>query len=729
MNVKLISLSRAAGLLAGAFLSLVGVRAAETDAMPVFENNYLQIGGTAPSVSGSSAAFQKKTLISKSGAGGVEAFNYTVDLSKVTTLQVDAKALPGAEDYLAQFKVTKNEVGSFEAGYKRVRTFYDGLGGFFPGNNNWIPLYSRALNLDRGKFFVNATIALPKAPVFTFSYTNETRSGRKDSTIWGDSDLTGVTIFSNTALNLISSNRKFVPAYIQLNERRETWEAAVKQTFGATTVRLAVAGDRINNLDARSVDRYPGELKPFPAIPSAPLTVVPNALGNNPNKGFDQQGVKETGLTWSGKIETKLSDLASLYTEASYHHANVDTTGSRLITASILTGTGLQNLVGGFTPAGRPPYSQVGSGNMKEDVYTGVVGMELKPTKNLEISPAVKFEDSRTSGNYLANYVSNMVVLATGVVTPVPLAAPNSSNISEKPVVPELSLRYSGIQDVALFAMWDYRSTPSDERKSYVGITTSTGPVVLAAPTLVFDKVKEKHTNFKVGANWTPNSALTLRAEFFEKDHENNFNDALAAGYYTLDYDTYGARFTATVRPSPVVSFATRYLVQRGHGTVAEDGYLFGHSNDSRSYQISETVDWNPTKLFYGQANVNVVWETVGTVYPRAGGAANDVLHNADLNFWNASVLAGFVVDKATDAQVQATYYKADNYNPDLAVTTMPYGEGGSDYSFTVGLKHKFSDRIVGNAKLGYFKNTSDTTGGLANYKGTVGYVSVQFRL
>ena len=51
------------------------------------------------------------------------------------------------------------------------------------------------------------------------------------------------------------------------------------------------------------------------------------------------------------------------------------------------------------------------------------------------------------------------------------------------------------------------------------------------------------------------------------------------------------------------------------------------------------------------------------------------------------------------------------------------------DYSFTVGLKYKFSDRMVGSAKVGYINSNSDTTGGFANYKGAVGYLSLSYRL
>ena len=52
------------------------------------------------------------------------------------------------------------------------------------------------------------------------------------------------------------------------------------------------------------------------------------------------------------------------------------------------------------------------------------------------------------------------------------------------------------------------------------------------------------------------------------------------------------------------------------------------------------------------QGAVTLVYDTISTAYPKSGGLANDVLRNADNNYWTGSLLAGFVVDKVTNAQV-----------------------------------------------------------------------------
>ena len=110
------------------------------------------------------------------------------------------------------------------------------------------------------------------------------------------------------------------------------------------------------------------------------------------------------------------------------------------------------------------------------------------------------------------------------------------------------------------------------------------------------------------------------------------------------------------------------------------------------------------------------------TIY---GGLGNDTLRNADNNYWNGSVVAAFVVDKQTDAQVQATYYRTNNYNAAL-IATDPYGASGRDYTLTVGLKHKFTDKMVGSAKVGYLESKNETLGGNADFRGPVGYLALE---
>ena len=228
----------AASLLVGG--RLAAADKAEADAVPHFET-YVKISGQAPAVSGNKAAYQGRARENSEGAVGIEDLHATKDFSKTTTLTIDGHALAGAEDYLGQFNLTKNEVGSIEAGYRRFRTFYDGAGGFFPLNGQWMPLQPEDLHLDRARFWVDARVNLPGAPVFSLRYTNELRSGRKDSTIWGDTDFTGLP----NNISPISQVRKLVPSYLDVGERHESLEASVRKKFRNTSVFLQLLADQI----------------------------------------------------------------------------------------------------------------------------------------------------------------------------------------------------------------------------------------------------------------------------------------------------------------------------------------------------------------------------------------------------------------------------------------------------------------------------------------------------
>ena len=45
-------------------------------------------------------------------------------------------------------------------------------------------------------------------------------------------------------------------------------------------------------------------------------------------------------------------------------------------------------------------------------------------------------------------------------------------------------------------------------------------------------------------------------------------------------------------------------------------------SCDAENNTISETIDWNPNAQFYLQVNANAVFNTIKTIYPRAGTVA-----------------------------------------------------------------------------------------------------------
>lgn len=722
MNTKTFPVIRCAGVLSAGLLTLAGtpLRAAdkaESDAFPKFES-YIKVTGQAASISGSETAFQNRAKQPSSGGAGVEDLHIYKDLSKITSLVIDGKALTGTEDYLGSFKLTKNEVGSIDVGYKRFRTFYDGVGGFFPLNSQWMPLSDQDLHVDRAKFWAEATLNVPKAPVFTLRYENDLRTGRKDSTIWGDTDFTGLP--NNNAP--ISQVRKIVPSFVDLGERHESLEATMKHTIGQTKVQLSLLGDQFNNVDTRSVTRFPGEVRLFPT--PAATVLVPAANMGNQVVQVETEGMKSKMSGVTAEMSTPLSSKLTLKINGNYELVHTAVSGDRPIVTSTPTATGV-------VPITTNNYANLAGGTRVKN-YVGNVGVDWKPSKVVFAKVALRAQDEYIRGSSTYDVIAASGTPATALATTTRIGW---AKVHQKVTTPVVELRYTGIKDVAVYFTGSKRDLNGVERN-----TSAYNPVTAAIGTLAIQNVSEDHGNYTLGASWKTSPFLTLRSEVYEKGHKDNTNgfETRVGDYYLLDSRYTGVKVTALARVSPQLGFTTRYVHQLGKMKVT--GFLPIYpafdSLNSKNHIISESIDWTPNKSFYAQVNGNVVFNVISTIYPRAGVTAatataiafdtNRVLQNSDNNYCTAGLLAGWVVAKDTDAQLQYNYYRANNGNAVLSAMTLPFGVAVKDTSVTLGLKHKFSATMLGNVKVGYFDSQNDTTGGRANYRGPLAYASIE---
>ncbi len=730
MQAIYLNFRRSASVLAGLALVLgaVGVKADPTatptnqsDAFPIFEN-YLTLAGQASSLSGDKAAFQSVTQQPKSGSLGIEDFHYGKDLANNKSLSFDGRAMSGTDDYLGKLSFAKTDVGSFEMGYKTFRTYYDGVGGFFPLSNTWLPMSPEGLHVDRGSFWVEGKLTLPNAPAITLKYTNDTRRGKKDSTIWGDSDFTGLPNNNSP----ISQVRKFIPSYLKLDERHQALEASMHHTVGKTSVQVTLLEDKVDNLDTRYVTRFPGEVKLFPT-PAATVR-VPSANMNNQIVQDQVDGTK--AKTFMGRIntETVLTDKVKLLAGFSFQDISNDFSGDRPLFTSTPTKVGVIVV---------PTNNNLNLlGNAKSTIYTGNIALDTKPTPNSSLKVSLRGEDNYTKAHGSLTSVTAAVNTTTGVVTVTQTPQVEYSRVKETSWTPVLDLGYTGFSNVSLYASGSKSMATGDEYYA-----TPYGTPSPAASALAYNNPSQDHAYYNVGANWRQSSYLTVRADLFYKD-----NSTRSTGYsidvgnnYQLDTQFTGVKFSVIVKPLATVTSTSRLVYQKGKAQVT--GYLATtpeyDSMDAKNYTFSETVDWTPTAQLYVQANANLVFNVISTIYPRAGTtpatatavafSTNGVLQNSNNNNFTGSLLTGAVLTKLDDLQLQLTYYRADNGNSQLAVLTMPYGVVAKEFSVTAGLKHKFSNRLIGNLKVGYYDSQNDTTGGRTNFHGPQAYMSLAY--
>ncbi len=727
---------RTTGLAAGLALLTLPVGAAETDALPTFDTNYITVSAGSADVNGSKAAYQARTANAKTGAAGIEDMRFDYDLKDKTTLAVTGRALAGQEDYLLSFKLTKEEVGSVEVGYKTFRTFYDGAGGFFPIGNVWLPLFGRHLYVDRGQLYLQGTIALPKAPVFSFKYSQSTRDGRKDSTTLGDTNLTGIPILAGPgAVNPIAAMRKLLPTYVDLDEKNDAWEISVHHKVGNTTAHASVGGNAIKNLNVREMQQNIGELAVFPA-PVFTVPTVNNVRAGSPRRTTMTQRHDEEGYHASATFETKIDNKLTVFGGLLYHTADVEIQTSRQMYNTFASVLGVATYPGGFnnnSPAtARAPYHLVAKGDLEFKVLTGNFGARFNPSPNLALEAALRGERWEDSGKNLANYSSQGVNTNTGVVTSYASKGQHGVNNVEKPWTPTLDVRYTGIKNVALYASWEYRTAKQDEHVRYEGLN---GVLKVNELDMIGKKIEETHTNATVGLTWNVNPALNLRAELFTKDHQDDY-----IGYadvtgrdYVLNFDIYGTKLTAVVKPTNTVNLTSRYILQRSkavtfNGGLVTAGALNGSvdAKDAARHSFSEGITWNVSKSAYVQANGTVVFDQVQTMYPWISGIAKRNFRNSDNNYVTGDATVGFAIAKNTNGMIQATYYRANNFDEAYAAVAMPLGASGKESTISVGVKHKLGAKTVISGKLGYIDSHNGTLGGFADFSGPLAFLSVQ---
>ncbi len=735
MHAILSNFRRNAGMIcAAAALALPGFRAAaddapsQADAFPSYES-YIKISGQAPWISGDDAAFANRTGTPSSGSAGIEDLYYTKDLSDSTTLTINGRALAGVDDYLASFTLDKSNVGTVDGGYSRFRTFYDGVGGFFPLSDSFFRLDPEELHVDRSKAWIDFKLALPDRPVFTLSFRNETRTGMKDSTEWAPV-INPLAVIAKGALvgNAAPSNTPEIgPNVLQLNEHHDVLEAGMVAKVGKTTETLKATIDTVNNDDGRAYVKYPDS-----AVIADPTVVVQD----------DQESRRTTSFRLLNQTETKLNDVYAVDVGFTYTHLSCTDGGYWITPTYAATPNAVYNV---DTAADIFGISRL-------DDYVGNIALDYTPIKDWLAKFAYRdeYDVLGSSGGFVNT------TLATGAKTVAPTNITTRdeltySNSLERVETPEFSLEYTGLSNLTLYANMDERINQANQHwiNPYVAVsTTGTGAVTLTgAPigSVFFQEADQDNYNVKVGANWNASRFLTVRAEVYRRDDQNQFvgantivGTASYGGFYATGFTFTGLKFSVILKPAPGLTFNTRYQPQSGYMSVMGATVNGGSGNEITSGKVSgqmlsETVNWTPSQSIYLQGNLNIVYNYIQTAYPIViVSATTDVpspIQNSNNNYIAGSALCGFVVTKDTDAQFAVSWTRADDYNPQIAPGGQPYGAGFLDESYTAGLKHKFSARLLGEFKAGYLQRTDDTTGGFTNYHGPLVYASLTYSL
>src|SRR6266516_1496210 len=268
------SASRLLVLVCAGSFAITAVRAGESDGTttPTTEEqteeykNWIELAIGGVITSGDRAQFeQEHRLPGDQVYGGIQDLHFEGTFDKNGVFSVDGHALWDFNDYAIPVQLAKPNLGYIKAGYTEFRSWYDGNGGFFPHNDVFFSPTFPEMHIDRGEAWIELGLRVPNWPEITIRYTHEFRDGQKDSTTWGDTNLTGLPV---------NPTRKIVPALRVIAETRDIFAFDALKTFGNTDVLLGMRYEHNNIDDSLNMERGAGQLPPVVSPPGAQRVVT-----------------------------------------------------------------------------------------------------------------------------------------------------------------------------------------------------------------------------------------------------------------------------------------------------------------------------------------------------------------------------------------------------------------------------------------------------------------------
>ncbi len=676
--------------------------AGATEEQPPEYKNWIELGLGGLIINGDAAQFKQEHRVSGDVFGGIQDLHLEKNVGKNATLTVDGHAIFDNDDYDVKIDLSQPGLGYIRGGYTEFRSWYDGNGGFSPADGTWFSPRNSELTLDRGIAWVELGLRAPNWPEITIHYSHEFRNGDKDSTSWGDTNLTSV------------GTRKIAPAFRNIDETRDIFSFDASKTFGNTDIELGMRYEHNNNDDRLQLERGAGQLPPVVAAPGA--------------QRFITQRDKTDLDIFSGHAiaETRFSDSFWFTAGYSYTTLGSDISGSRIV------GSDYNSTYGPFpTIQFRDEGFLNLAGTSQVDDHVFNANLFWMPVKGLSLLTGFRY--TRENEDSWSSFLSTNTNSMRELLPPVLESADTSQefdNFAER-----FEARYTGINNWLFYAEGEW----TEENGNVHEHAISDGAVAA----LLNKDTSLLGQKYTIGANWYAMPRLSLSGQYYYKaaEYDNDFKTDLGGGQrlQSQDWNTNDFNIRITFRPNIPASLGTLSLVTRydymqtlvsgmwsldGLGTqLAEE-----HTALITSHVIGETLTWSPLARLYVQGTLSYVLDQTKTP------AGNIILTDSApsvLNFrndyWTVTGGVGFIIDNKTDLHADYTFYRANDYFNNIQAS-VPYGMGASEHTASATLTRQLTTQVRLLLKYTYYNYTDTTFGGHNNFDGHSIFSSLQFR-
>jgi hypothetical protein len=687
----------------------------ETKSAPEFKpvgpgeyNNWVNIGVGNFWVSDDKASFQQRHQQRAGTFGGIEDFHYEAPFEKKGLFTIDGRGIFDEHDYDIALGLSYPDVGYVRGGYKQFRTYYDGSGGFFPPNGQWINLYNDALSVDRWQAWFEAGLTIPNVPFITFRYSHEVRDGLKDSTSWGDTALTGGL-----------GTRAIVPSFYDINEHRDIFQLDVTHTIGKTDFGLGGTIDLLSQDDSLNLRRRPGETGTTVAGP-----------GTSIDRFVTQKnGVDADSYNVHGFTSTRFNDNTLMTIGGSFTKLNTDISGSRIYGPDYDSVYDpnfdrRQERDSGFLDL---------SGGAEWKQYVGNVNLMITPVEHLDLVPSLRIENAHQNGvaSFVSTDVGGAPTFTSSQENLVNSQERNFTDVSEA-----LELRYTGLTNWVFYTRGEWLQGQGDltERQAETDLPAP-------APTIQRDTDSTRFTQkYVVGINWYPTRTVNFATQYYHKERYNNYDHEIdstsnatnsgnryPAFLIAQNFKTDDVNFRVSWRPCTFFSSISRYDFQLSTIHTTGDFLDPVESGNMVSHIFSQAFTLTPWNPVYLQLSGMYVWDQVDTPATSQPDAAAGLVSKSRNGYWNANAMVGISLNERTDLQLAYSYYQANDFMDNSAVST-PYGSESREHGVTVTLSRMLTRQLRLTLKYGFFDYHDVASGGHNDYTAHMVYSGMEFR-
>jgi hypothetical protein len=695
-----------------------------TEEEPEYKNWIeLGIGGTI--VHGDDAQFeQEHRLPANTAYGGIQDLHFEQTFDKNGLFSIDGHAIWDTNDYDITVQLSKPKLGYIKAGFTEFRSWYDGNGGFFPHNDVFFSPPIPEMHIDRGDAWIELGLRAPNWPEITIRYDHEFRQGMKDSTIWGDTTLTGLAV---------NPTRKIVPSFRDIDEKRDIFSFEASKTFGNTDVMLGMRYEHNENDYSLNMERNAGQISP------PPVAGLQRFVTQHQNDDVD---------LFSGHAitETRITDTLWFTTGYSYTTLENDLSGTRIFGPSFDSAFG--EPLPGLGSRDHAFLDLAGMAQVREHVANA--NLFWMPVPSLAILTGFRYthESLDSSSTFLAEEpVPNMPPFTPTNPQGGFHYGPQGEELGFGERMADydrfaerLELRYTGIDNWLFYAEGEWQEEYGQVNENQ----NINEEVPLDKST---NALSQKYT---IGANWYPTMRLTLSGQYYHRI-ESYDEDIVSADFPRLvnqDWNIDDLNVRMTFRPKIPSCMGTLALVTRYdfvHTSIDSQWFFAGdipgfnrspvgtmaelQSGEIKKHVITESINWNPLARFFMQVNVSYTLNQTDTPANNIDLApqTSPTVVNFRNDYWTVSSSFGYIIDDRTDFYADYSFYCANDYFKN-AVVAVPYGLGATEHTASATLTRQLTKQMRLLLRYGYFNYRDVTSGGHNNYTAHSLYSGLQIR-